>query len=151
MICFTSCNMLSFHRNSLFNNKMGFRCCKNKYEALLSKEDFTRCIQKMLNERFPAVAFLFCVFFNMCLGVAAVILGILIIIVKGKYYEVGVGYLFSNRSNTTIHLIFRVLYFDESIWIGILMIISEGISLSLLCKLRLLNWLLDCDNGSFII
>lgn len=112
-------------------------CCRNRYEALLGKEDFTRCVKKMLDERFPAAVFLFCVLFNMCLGVAAVVLGILIITVKGKYYEVGVGYLFSNRSNTTFHLIFRVFfsYFDESIWVGILMIISEGISLSLLCKL----------------
>lgn len=70
---------------------MRFGCCKNKYETLLSKEEFCKCIQRMLNERFPTITFYVCVIFNMCLGAAAIFFGILIITVKGKSYEIGVG------------------------------------------------------------
>jgi hypothetical protein len=68
-------------------------CCQNKYAKLLSKEDIKKCVQKMLDERFPTKAFFVCVFINLMLGALAIAFGISLIIVKGKNYKIGVGYL----------------------------------------------------------
>jgi hypothetical protein len=70
----------------LFSNR-----CKTQAEALLSENEKTECMKKMLIESFPTVLFILVCGLDLVLGIVAVGIQIAAIQHEAPYYEIGCG------------------------------------------------------------